>query len=223
MHVAAQEVLHGLIEEELQKQSSGIRQRHHEAGQGSLGAAHHHVPEVSPIDLPLLARKRLELQEWFAALRTQTGNGTPQLHHAAAISAVANHLVDARGAQARMLIESLANELDVGIGDGCSQRLGASEAFALNRIANGVRVDAQFTGNSSDLPVFGVKVAANLRVGFRTDHGDGSPSWWNAWKWIDEASGAAADPAAGPQPGLDFLPGMRRRRMLYRIGPSTIE
>jgi hypothetical protein len=31
-HVTAQEVLHGLIEKELQIQSSGIRQRYHEAG-----------------------------------------------------------------------------------------------------------------------------------------------------------------------------------------------
>ena len=128
------------------------------------------MPKVSPIDLRLLAGKRLELQERFAALRTQAGNGTPQLHHAAAVAAVANHLVDARGAQARMLIESVANELHVGIDDGHSQRLGVGEAFALNRMANGVRVDAQFTGNRADLPVFGVKVAANLRADFRTDH-----------------------------------------------------
>src|SRR5437764_4037635 len=136
MHVAAEEILHGLIEEELQIQSSGIRQRHHEAGQGSLGAAHHHVPKVSPIDLRLLAGKRLELQERFAALRTQAGNGTPQLHYAAAVAAVANHLVDARGGQAWMLIESVANELDVGIDDGYSQRLGVLKAFALNRVEN---------------------------------------------------------------------------------------
>src|SRR6266571_2164580 len=47
MHVAAQEVFHGLIEEEFQIQSPGIRQRHHEAGQGSLGPPHHHVSKVS--------------------------------------------------------------------------------------------------------------------------------------------------------------------------------
>ncbi len=69
-----------------------------------------------------------------------------------------------------MLIESVADELDVGIDDGYSQRLGVLEAFGLNRIANGVRVDAQFTGNGADFPVFGVKVAANLRAGFRTNH-----------------------------------------------------
>jgi hypothetical protein len=169
MNVTAQEALHSLIDEEFQIQRSGIRQRHHEAGQGSCGAAHHHVPKVSPIDLRLLAEKRLELQERFAALRTQAGNGTPQLHHAAAVAAVANHLVDARGAQARMLIESVSNELDVGI-DGYSQWLGVVEAFALDRVANGVWVDAQFTGNGADFPVFDAKIAAYLRAGFRTDH-----------------------------------------------------
>jgi hypothetical protein len=46
---------------------------------------------------------------------------------------------------------------------------------------------------------------------------------WNAWKWVDEASGAAADPAAQPQRRLAFVPGLRHREMLYRIGHSTIE
>jgi len=110
------------------------------------------------------------MQEWFAELRTQAGNGAPQLHHATAVAAVANHLVDARGAQARMLIESVTNELDVGIDDGYSQRLGVMEAFALDRVANGVWVDAQFTGNGADFPVLDIKIAANLRAGFRTDH-----------------------------------------------------
>jgi hypothetical protein len=170
MHVAAQEILHGLIEEELQIQGAGIRQRHHEAGQGSLGAAHHHVSKVSPVNLRLLAGKRLELQERFAALGTQAGNGAPKLHHAAAVAAVANHLVDARGAQARMLVEGVADKLDVGIDDGRSQRLGTVEAFTFHRVANGVRVDAQLTGDGADFPVFGVKVAADLRADFRTDH-----------------------------------------------------
>jgi hypothetical protein len=128
------------------------------------------VPKVGPIDLRLLAGKRLELQERLAELRPQAGNGTPQLHHAAAVAAVANHLVDARGAQARMLIESVTNELDVGIDDGYSQWLGVVEALALDCVANGVWVDAQFTGNGAHFPVLDVKIAANLRADFRTDH-----------------------------------------------------
>ena len=47
---------------------------------------------------------------------------------------------------------------------------GVVEAFALDRVANGVWVDAQFTGNGADFPVLDVKIAANLRAGFRTDH-----------------------------------------------------
>jgi hypothetical protein len=55
---------------------------------------------------------------------------------------------------------------------------------------------AQFTGYRSDLPMFRVKAAANLRSGFLADHRDVSPSSWNAWKRIDEASEAPADLAA---------------------------
>jgi hypothetical protein len=117
----------------------------------------------------------------------------------------------------------VANELDVGIDDGCSQRLGTSEVFALNRIANGVRMNAQFAGDSSDLPVFDVKVAANLRADFRTDHCDGYLLGGMRGNGSMKRPVRPQNPTAQPQQGLYFLPGPRRRRMLYRIGPSTIE
>src|SRR5579864_5150732 len=69
-----------------------------------------------------------------------------------------------------MLIEGVTNELEVGIDDGYPQGLGVVEALALDGVANGVWVDAQFTGNRADFPVLDVKVSANLRAGFRTDH-----------------------------------------------------
>lgn len=47
VNVAAQEVFRRLIEEELQKQRARIRQRHHEAGQGAAGAAHHDIAEAA--------------------------------------------------------------------------------------------------------------------------------------------------------------------------------
>ena len=68
MHMAAQEVLHRLIEEELQIQRARIGQRHHETGQRAFGAAHRHVAEVGPVDLRLLARKGVQTQERFACL-----------------------------------------------------------------------------------------------------------------------------------------------------------
>src|ERR1035438_7291978 len=99
MHVAAQEVLGCLIEEELQIQGARIRQRNHEAGHGTLGAAHHHMTEVLPIDLCLLAWEYLQLQKRFTLLRTQAGHRAAQLYDAAAVAAIADHWVDARGAK----------------------------------------------------------------------------------------------------------------------------
>src|ERR1019366_3046798 len=98
MNVAAQEVLHRLIEEEFQIQRPRIGQRRHEAGQGALGATHHHVAEVCPIDLRLFPSKRMELKKRLAMVRTQPRHRTAQLHDAASIAAVANHLVEGRGA-----------------------------------------------------------------------------------------------------------------------------
>ena len=84
-------------------------------------------------------------------------------------------------------------------------------------------MDVQFTGNGADLPVFGVKIAANLRAGFRTDHemthlrrgmrGNGSMKR-PVRPQIRQRSHKA---------GCAFVPELRRRRMLCRIGRSTFE
>ena len=100
-----------------------------------------------------------------------------------------------------MLVQGLANELQVGIDD----RTAAAAERALKRsrldgVAHGVGMHAQFTGDGADFPMLGIKVAANLRAGFGTDHEIGSPSSWNAWKRINEAAAAAADPAAQHTP-----------------------
>jgi hypothetical protein len=96
------------------------------------------MTEVRPIDLGLLAGKHLQLQEGFALLRTQAGHGAAQLHDAAAVAAVPNRLEDARGAQPRMLIESLANKPNVRIDDGRTKRRCAVETLAFDGIADGI-------------------------------------------------------------------------------------
>jgi hypothetical protein len=67
------------------------------------------------------------------------------------------------------------------------------EALRLDGLADGIGMDGQLTGNGADLPMFGVKIAANLGAGFRTSRQQDSPSFWNAWKRIDEASQSTAD------------------------------
>src|SRR5215471_8298927 len=67
------------------------------------------------------------------------------------------------------------------------QGLTAMEAVGLDGVADSVLVNAQLAGDGADLPMLGVKVTANLDVGFRIDHlvfsldrgirGKGSTKW----------------------------------------------
>ena len=170
MHVAAQEVFHGLIEEKLQVEGSRVRQRHHETGQRAFGAAHHHRSEVRPIDLSLLTWKRFQLQKRFARLRTQSGDGAPQLSHTAQVAAVADHRIDARSAKPRMLFERLLYESQIRIDDGGAHRLRAFELLGFNGVAHCVGMYAQLSCNGSDLPMFGIKIAPDLGADFRGGH-----------------------------------------------------
>ena len=76
MHVVAQEILCDLIEEELQIQSAGIRQGG-EARQSVACAPHHHVAEMRPIDLRLLAGKSAQTKERLMDLRPPAADGAP--------------------------------------------------------------------------------------------------------------------------------------------------
>jgi hypothetical protein len=49
--------------------------------------------------------------------RTQPGHGASQLVDTAAIAAVANHLMNARGAQARMLLQHLPDKIQIRINE----------------------------------------------------------------------------------------------------------
>ena len=102
--------------------------------------------------------------------RTQQRHGTAQLYDASGVTALADHLINARGAQSRMLGQYLPNELHIGIGDTGTQRLGAVEVVRFDGIANGIGMNAEFSGNGADFPVLGIKITANLYVGFRADH-----------------------------------------------------
>ena len=100
----------------------------------------------------------------------QQGHGAAQLYDASGVTALPNHLIDARGAQPRMLAEGLAHELHVRVRDTGAQRLSAVEAVRLDGIANGIGMNAEFSCNGADFPVLGVKITANLYVSFRADH-----------------------------------------------------
>ena len=154
---------------------------------------------MRPIGLRLLTGKRLQAQKWLVFLGTQARDGAPQLNDAARVTAIASHLINTGCAQARMLLQGLANELQVRIHDGGAQGRCAAEALRLDGQANGVGMHAQFTGNGANFPVLGVEVMANLHTGFRTDHKKDSLSFWNMGKWVNQTSGSTAKAAAQPR------------------------
>jgi hypothetical protein len=68
-----------------------------EAGEAPAGTAHGNFTKVSPIDLRLFGRERMQAQKGFRASWAQRGYRTAQLDDTALVATLANHLVDARG------------------------------------------------------------------------------------------------------------------------------
>src|SRR5579872_4861177 len=204
-HVATQEVFRGLVEEEFQIQRSRPGQGHDEAGELPFGAADHDGAKVGPVNLCLLGWKHLQAEKGFLRLRAQTGHRASQLLDTARVATIPDHLVKARSAQARMLLQCLTHKGQIRIDKGRPQRLGVLETFHLNRAPHGVGVDAQNLCNGADFPMLGVEIAANLYAGFGGDHPN-SPSSWNVWERIDETAWPAADRAAQPRTRSLFQP-----------------
>lgn len=73
----------------------------------------------------------------------------PQLHDAAGVAALANHRVDARGAQPRMTVQRLANEPQVGVGDRGTQGAGTIAVVGPDGVTHSIGVNAQFSGDAA--------------------------------------------------------------------------
>ena len=55
------------------------------------------------------------------------------------------------------MVQALADERQVGIGEAAAQGLRAVKAVGLNGRADGIGMDAKFLGNGANLPMFGVE------------------------------------------------------------------
>ncbi len=176
--VAAHETLERLVEREPRVDRTRPRKHHHEAGQAPLRRADLDLAEVSPVDLRLLAGQRLEPQERFGALRPNAADVAAQLHHRARIATRADHLEDARRAQSRVVVEDLADEPLVRVEHRrANLRPRAHEPVGLDRVADGVVVDAELAGDGAHLPMLGVEEAADLGLALLGErHGNTSRS-----------------------------------------------
>src|ERR1051325_360840 len=114
----------------------------------------------------------MELQKRFRLVRAQAGHGPPELHDAAGVASIAQHEVEARGSQARMLLQHLPHETQVGVSQRRAKR-GTVEAIGFNGVAHRVAMNTEFAGNRADFPMLGIEVAPYKRAGFWANHPTG--------------------------------------------------
>jgi hypothetical protein len=170
MHVAEEEILQALVEKELQPQGAAIGEGEDEAGQTATGAADYDFAEMGPVGLSLLAEERAQAEKGFPARGSEFSHHAAELGDTARVATRANHLEEASGAQARILLQSLAQEVDVRIGQLSAEAGLAAEAIRVERPAHGVGMEKEFGRNGADLPMLGVKQMADASDLFIGDH-----------------------------------------------------
>src|SRR5438105_1932138 len=138
MDMTTQKVFHALIEEEFQIQGARVGKRDQKAGQTPTGAADGDFAEMGPVHLSLLARKRAESQKGLLVNRSQASYHASQLHNTSGITALPDHLVDARGTHSGILLQGLPDGLYGGVGHYGTKSLGTSELLGAQRRADGV-------------------------------------------------------------------------------------
>ena len=170
VHVAAQEVLHRLVEEELQIQRPRPGQGHYEATQSAPGAAHHDRAKRCPVNLCLFTDEDMKAQKCFLRLRTQPRHHSPHLLDISSEAAVLEHLVQSRGAKPRMRFQRLPHQGKIRIQHRGPQLLGTMKSLHLDGALHRIGMHSERLGDRAHLPVFGVKVAADLHPHLRIDH-----------------------------------------------------
>jgi hypothetical protein len=116
MHVAEEKILQALVEEEFQPQGAAVGEGEDETGQTPTGAADPDFAKVRPVGLGLLPGKSAQTQKSFPARGSQVGDHAAELADTARVAPRHDHLEEAGGAQARVLLQDLAQEVEVRIG-----------------------------------------------------------------------------------------------------------
>lgn len=118
----------------------------------------------------MLAGQSGQAQEGFVFCWPQSSHDAAQLNHTAAVTAVAQHLIETGRTQARMLLKGLAQEVQVRIGEGGARCWATFASLDFQSGAYRVRVQPQLGGNGPDLPVLAIIQAPNICFLLRSDH-----------------------------------------------------
>ena len=172
--MAAQEVFHAGVEEEVLKDVPREAEHHDEGHQGTARAANHQMAKVSPVALRLFTGQCAQAQVGFRLrARPMTGNDGAEAAFAAAIAAFPHHGVQAAGGQRRELGQHLADERQIGVDLRWPLRRAAARQTRLcQHPGNSFGMHAQLPGDGSDTPLFDVVIAQNLRLEIRWNRHD---------------------------------------------------
>ena len=107
---------------------------------------------MGPVHLSLLAREEAQSQKGLLVNRSQASHDASQLYHASGITALPDHLVDARGTQPRKTLQGLTDELYVGVGQQGTKVLDTMELLGIQRMADAVRVQPEMLRDGADFP-----------------------------------------------------------------------
>jgi hypothetical protein len=92
------------------------------------------------------------------------------LGDAADVAARVDHLQETGSAQARILLQGLAQEVEVRIGEAITPPGLATEAIRVERGAHGIGMQVQFRRNGADFPMLGMKEMADASDLFIRNH-----------------------------------------------------
>ena len=128
--MAAQEVLHALVEIKAQEDLATVAEHHDEGHQRSAGTADRQVTEMCPVDLSLFPGQRLQAQIGFGgAPRSQLRDVGAELAGATVITAHPGHLEQPGSSECRELGQGLDDHRMIGIDDrGSAGPLGLGQA-----------------------------------------------------------------------------------------------
>ena len=172
VNVPPQEALQRLVEGEQRGQSARIAEDHDESGDRACALSDADLAERAPVNLRGLAGQGNDpAVDGAVGLGPQAPHETADLDDRARIAALADHLVDPRGAQTRILGQGVTDERQIRVEDAGPTHAGADACrLALHRGADRLMVEAELGRDGPDLPVLAVEQAPDLGALRGRDH-----------------------------------------------------
>ncbi len=170
--VSSEEALQRLVVSEQRGQRPRVAQDHDESGHRACALSDADLAEGAPVDLRGLAGQGDDAAvDGAVGLGPQAPYEATDLDDRARIAALADHLVDPRGAQMRILRQGVADQRQIRVEDaGPTQARADACRLTLHRGADRVMVEAELGRDGPDLPVLAVEQASDLGALRGRDH-----------------------------------------------------